>query len=108
MIDAAQLIRSARRLAGRSQRELGAVAGTSHSTLATYERGGKVPTVTTLDRILRAAGFEAKVALVARRDEPLTDRMARGQELVDALELADAFPPRRADALTAPRFGWKA
>lgn len=108
MIDAAQLIRSARRRAGQSQRDLGAVAGTSHSTLATYERGGKVPTVTTLDRILRAAGFEAQVALVAQRAVPVGDRMARGQELVDALELADAFPARPADALIAPRFGWKA
>ncbi|MGH9272316.1 MAG: helix-turn-helix domain-containing protein, partial [Ilumatobacteraceae bacterium] len=41
VIDAAVLIRSARCRAGRSLRQLAAAAGTSHSTLASYERGTK-------------------------------------------------------------------
>jgi transcriptional regulator with XRE-family HTH domain len=104
VLDAAALIRSARRRAGRSLRDVAMRAGTSHSTLATYERGGKNPTVATLDRILRACGYEARVTLSTPARPPF-DRIARGQELLDALELADSFPSRHQPSLTAPRFG---
>jgi transcriptional regulator with XRE-family HTH domain len=56
-VDAAGVIRLARGRAGLSLRQLGRLAGTSHSTLSAYEAGVKVPTVATLDRIVRAAGF---------------------------------------------------
>ena len=106
MIDAAVLIRTARLRAGRSLRQLADVAGTSHSTIATYERGAKVPTVATLGRLVRACGYEARVTLTAAGVASDEDRIQRGQELYDALELADAFPVRHAATLQAPRFAW--
>jgi len=71
--------------------------------LAAYEADRKVPSVDTLDRIVRAAGFELEVDLtpgVGGRD-----RAARGQELVDVLELAAQFPARHDDMLAFPLFG---
>jgi transcriptional regulator with XRE-family HTH domain len=90
------VLRQARRRAGLSLRELGARAGTSHSTLSAYESGAKVPSVATLERILRAAGFALDVALVPRLD--------RGRELERVLELAGHFPARHAPDLAYPRF----
>ena len=108
MIDAAVLIRSARLRSGRSLRQLAEAAGTSHSTIATYERGAKVPTVSTLDRLVRACGYEPRVTLAAAGMASDEARLQRGQELYDALELADAFPVRHAATLQAPRFAWAA
>ena len=97
-----RLIRTARRRAGLSLRELAALAGTSHSTLAAYEQGRKTPNADTLDRILQAAGFTVDVVLTAR---PARDRDARGRELVEVLELAEQFPARHDAALRFPVFG---
>jgi transcriptional regulator with XRE-family HTH domain len=93
-MDAARLIRSARHAAGLTLRELAAAAGTSHSTLAAYETGAKTPTVDTLDRIVAAAGFRIETVLVPAPDA--FDHDARGRELADLLELADALTPTRA------------
>ena len=70
-------------------RQLAAVAHTSHSTLAAYETGAKCPTVDTLNRIVEATGFriEGQLTLDA---EPF-DRTARGRELAEVLELAEAL-----------------
>jgi hypothetical protein len=62
-----------------------------------------VPTVETLDRIVRAAGFELEIELAPSVGG--TDREARGRELVEALGLAAMFPARHAAALEFPRFG---
>lgn len=102
-MDAAGLLRTARHTAGLTLRELGALAGTSHSTLAAYESGRTVPNVATLDRVLRAAGFDADVEL--RRRHRSSDGVDRGEELVAVLELAAAFPARHAERLDAPVFG---
>jgi transcriptional regulator with XRE-family HTH domain len=88
------LLRRARRRAGLSQRELAERAGTSHATIAAYETGAKVPRVDTLDRILRAAGYDAEVALSPRAGADREARDARGRELYEALELAAHFPMR--------------
>lgn len=102
-MDAAATLRSARTRAGLSLRQLARRAGTSHSTLAAYESGRKVPTVDTLDRIVRAAGFALGNELAPRVEGPtLGDR---GRELVEALELAALFPARHARRLAYPRFG---
>ena len=95
-VTAGRVLREARRRAGLSLRELASRAGTSHSTLSAYESGSKTPTVTTLERILRAAGFALDLELVPRLD--------RGRELERALELAGHFPARHGPALTFPRF----
>ncbi len=102
-MDAGELIRTARSDAGLTLRQLGAMAGTSHSTLAAYESGSKSPNVTTLDRVLHAAGFAFDVELHRRHRG--TSEMTRGDELAAVLELAEAFPARHALRLEAPVFG---
>ena len=99
-MDAAVLIRTARQRADLTLRALGELAGTSHSTLAAYESGRTTPTVGTLDRILRAAGFGIDVTLA-----PRIDRAERGRELVEVLELAAEFPARHTTHLEFPKFG---
>ena len=94
-MDSALLLRRARAQAGLSQRALAERAGTSHATLAAYETGAKVPRVDTLDRILRAAGYQPDVELRPRPDATTSEREAKGRELREALELAAAFPLRR-------------
>ncbi len=81
---------------------LAARAETSHSTLSAYESGRKVPTVETLDRIVRAAGFELGVELVPAVGG--ADRAARGRELAEVLDLAAQFPARHAAELDFPAF----
>lgn len=99
------MIRTARQRAGLTLRELGDRAQTSHSTLSAYEMGRTTPSVDTLDRILRAAGFTADVTLQQRIGTGRDERVARGQELIDVLELAAMFPARHAPRLTIPAFG---
>jgi transcriptional regulator with XRE-family HTH domain len=101
-MDAATTLHRARTRAGLSLRALAARADTSHSTLAAYEAGRKVPTVETLDRIVRAAGYELEVELTPNVGG--TDPDERGRELAEALELAAQFPARHAKVLTFPRF----
>ena len=99
---AGSTVRTARRRAGLTLRHLAELADTSHSTLAAYESERKVPSVDTLDRIVRAAGFELEVELVPGIGGP--DRAARGRELEAVLELAAQFPARHHAMLTFPRF----
>ena len=102
-MDAASAIRVARERANLSLRQLGRAAGTSHSTLAAYEHGTKVPTVTTLARIVRAAGLGLELELSPRAGG--SDRLERGRELAEVLELAALFPARHARTLGRTRFG---
>ena len=62
--------------------------------------GRKIPTVETLDRVVRAAGFELDVELSPSVGGP--DPGARGKELVEVLELAALFPARHRDTLVFP------
>ncbi len=105
-MDAARLIRMARRRAGLCARELASRrAHTSHSTLAAYEQAHKTPNVDTLDRILTACRFRVDVTLEVRPADVAIDPVARGRELVEVLELAEMFPARHSPTLTAPKFG---
>jgi transcriptional regulator with XRE-family HTH domain len=109
-MEAATVLRRARRRSRLTLRELAGRAGTSHATLSAYEAGRKVPTVATLDRIVRAAGVGGGGGGSARgRPRPPAvggvDRAARGQELIDVLELASMFPARHEPELSFPRFG---
>lgn len=97
------MLRRARTGAALSLRELAARAGTSHATLSAYETGRKVPTVATLDRILRAAGVELSEELAPAPGGP--DPTARGRELIEVLELSAMFPARHDPELAFPRFG---
>lgn len=96
-------IRAARARSRLSLRALAGKAGTSHATLAAYEAGRVVPSVETAERIVRAAGFELQPELARRiRGD---ERLPRGEELRQALELAEMFPARHEPELTFPRFG---
>ena len=94
----------ARSSAGLSLRQLAAVAGTSHATLSDYEHGRRDPRVSTAERIGRAAGFQLELRLHRRADHGAA-RIAKGRELADVLELAEAFPARHDAQLAMPRFG---
>ncbi len=56
MIEAPSLIREAREKAGLTQSDLASRAGTSQPAVARYESGVVSPSVTTLDRLLKACG----------------------------------------------------
>jgi len=102
-MNADAILRSARLASGLSLRELAHRARTSHSTLSAYEAGRKAPSMATLGRIVRSAGFELDVDIVASVGGP--DPSARGRELVEVLELAALFPARHTRHLPYPRFG---
>lgn len=55
-MDAARVLRQARRRAGLTQRELAGKAGVPQSQVAKIESGAIVPRVDTLDRLLEACG----------------------------------------------------
>lgn len=103
-MDAAQTLRRARLGSGLSLRALAERAGTSHATLASYEAGRAVPRVDTLDRILRAAGFATDIEVARRADATDAERVAKGRELLEALELAAMFPARHTRRLRFPTF----
>jgi len=66
-IDLAPLLREARTRSGLSQRDLAARAGTTQSVVGRIEAGIGSPRWETVERLLAAAGFRAKVVL-----EPIT------------------------------------
>lgn len=66
-MDVGQLIRNARASAGLTQRQLARAAGTSQPTVARYEKGDVVPSLATLERLLRAAGL--RLALIVEPSE---------------------------------------
>jgi transcriptional regulator with XRE-family HTH domain len=63
-MDTASIIATVKRRTGLTGKELAARAGTSASTLSAYERGLVVPSVATLDRIIRSSGLVAFVELL--------------------------------------------
>lgn len=103
-MDAARTLRRARHASGLSLRALAERAGTSHATLAAYEAGRAVPRVDTLDRILRAAGYATDIDVTRRADATDAERRAKGDELLQVLELAAMFPAKHAARLRFPRF----
>src|SRR5919204_2260827 len=58
------IIREARTRAGLTQRALAERAGKAQSEIAKIERGRRDPTVSTLERLVRAAGFDLRIQLV--------------------------------------------
>jgi transcriptional regulator with XRE-family HTH domain len=61
---AAGLLQLARHRSGLSQRELAERAGVPKTMVSAYERGKHQPTLPTLERLLRAAGWELRLQLV--------------------------------------------
>ncbi|MEM8769189.1 MAG: helix-turn-helix transcriptional regulator [Pseudomonadota bacterium] len=98
----ASLLRAARAEAQLSLRELADRANTSHATLSAYERGRKVPSITTYLRILEACGNAVDIRLNPRVRE--RDGIPRGEELQAVLALAAQFPVRASRHLELPAF----
>ncbi len=96
------MIRRARSVSGLTLRRLAQRAGTSHSTLSAYEARHVDPSVDTLHRIVRAAGFDMVVDLRPRIGGDV-DR-TRGDKLVESLELAALFPSRHSPTIEFPKF----
>lgn len=65
---AGNLIKLARHDGRLSQRELAWRAGTSQGAIAAYETGRRSPTLETLARIVRAAGQDLRIQVVAYDD----------------------------------------
>ncbi|HEX2058686.1 MAG TPA: helix-turn-helix transcriptional regulator [Actinomycetota bacterium] len=65
---AGDLIRVARHDGGFSQRDLARRAGTSQAAISAYESGTRSPTLDTLARIVRAAGQDLRIQVVAYDD----------------------------------------
>ena len=101
-MDAAVLLQEARRRSGLSRRKLAQRGGTSPSTLSAYESGASVPSVATLERLLRAAGFETEVNL---RPVPLNDERELTEKIEALFSFVDALPRRQRGRLDYPIFG---
>lgn len=65
---AGNLIKLARHDGGMSQRDLAKRARTSQAAIAAYESGRRSPTLETLIRIVRAAGQDLRIQVVAYDD----------------------------------------
>lgn len=104
-MDAGRNLRAARVRAGLTQSRLAALTGTSQATISAYEGGHKEPSVTTLSRLLLAAGSRLTVQAASRPVHRLSaPRAARaGRTLVDVIALAEALPVRHDPVLRFPR-----
>jgi len=87
-MDAAVVIRAARRRAGLTQRELAARAATTQSAVAAYEGGAKQPSMTTLNRLVAAAGCSVAWSLGPARSlvHATVDAVARSLQVADEQE----------------------
>lgn len=71
------ILQEARRRANLTQQDLAEAADRPQSTIAKIERGRRDPTLTTLQELVRAAGFDLRLQLVPRdeHDRQLIDAM---------------------------------
>ena len=88
----ADTLRYARKRSGLSLTEAAKRAGISRSSLAAYERGTRTPSLERLFSTLEALSFAVRIELEPRIRE--CDGVARGDELVEVIRLAEQFPPR--------------
>ena len=104
-MDASVVIVRARQRAGLTQQELADRAGTSQPVISAYEHGRRDPSITTLGKLVAAAGarLEVSSAPVSGDLPPAVDDQERAQRLVDLLLLADATHHRRTGPLSMPR-----
>ena len=89
------LLREARKRAGLTQAELAQRAGVPQSTIGRIESGARVPSTDLLERLIRATGFELRVALA--EPDP-------GTESLFERTLRRTPRERLADATRAARF----
>jgi transcriptional regulator with XRE-family HTH domain len=104
-VDIPSSLRAARQRAGLTQAALARRSGTSQATISAYESGRKQPSVDTLNRLLRVAGW--RLAVIP--SSPVPRRPSRAQlvradrALRDVLALAQALPARHERELRYPR-----
>jgi transcriptional regulator with XRE-family HTH domain len=102
---AAALLQLARLKAGLSQRELAELASVPTTMISAYERDQRQPTLPTLLRLVRAAGFDLSMRLDPHdgHDEVLDalERQRSGAERRRRDRQVDAW--RRARPVAAPR-----
>lgn len=90
-MDIAELLRAARHHAGLSQAEVARRAGTSQPTLARYEGGHVAPSISTLERLVRACGDDLVVELRHATSTRPSERLARRRaEVLQACSAAGA------------------
>ena len=83
------IVREARRRSGLTQAELAERAGVPKSTVGRIESGARVPSTETVERLVRAAGWNLSVSL--SEPDPGTDSMfERTLRRSPAERLADA------------------
>jgi transcriptional regulator with XRE-family HTH domain len=87
------LLQEARRQAGLTQAELALRAGVPQSSVAKIERGRREPSLSTLERLVRAAGFELRIQLAPKDDHDL--------QLIDLM--LDLTPAQRLQSLEDQR-----
>ena len=87
---AATAVRTARQLAGLSTRALAREAKTSPAAIVWYESGEREPSISTLARLLQAAGYEMHLVMADERRRP--DPSVCARRLHDVLELAERLP----------------
>jgi len=103
-VDAASVLRRARRAAGLTQQALAARTGTSQAAISAYENGSKEPSLGTLSRLLSATGHELRLGRSTPIRVPSRQEQARvARTLLDVLELAAALPTRHQLELRYPR-----
>ena len=83
------LVREARKRAGLTQIALAERAGVPQSTVARVESGVQVPSTDMVERLVRASGFEIRVAL-GERDPGTLSLFERTLRRTPAQRLADA------------------
>lgn len=71
-MDAAEWVNGARRSAGLTQRQLAGRSGVPQPTIARIESGKQMPRADTLDRLLRACGWELDMSLLRGQGEDLS------------------------------------
>jgi uncharacterized protein len=97
---AGTLLRRARHLARLTQEELAEVAAVRQSTVSEYERGRREPSLSTLRRLVRAAGYD----LVLSLDEPVCGPPLTGLRGVRVREQRDRLTAELAEVgLVRPR-----
>lgn len=101
---AGSLIAAARVKTQLSQARLAELAGTTQPTISAYERGAKVPDLATLERILRAAGFELRMSLAELDDHDSSlERYERTLPAAARKRFADRQHARKAGAARGRR-----
>lgn len=71
-MNAADLVREARRRAGLTQAQLAERLATTQSTIARLEAGGRDPSFGTLENVIRACGLDMSIRLGPHDDHDLT------------------------------------